>query len=154
MRPSGRPARGAARVVGTVALVALVACALQACADAVAPDPVGVWGGLHVRLEITNTGAGASPAGGGTIEFDCAHGGLTLPVLPDKSGRFEVPGYFVQERGGPLQADQPLSAKPARYWGEINGSRMTLQLARTDSAWSAGPYTLQRGSAGMVFKCL
>jgi len=146
--------RSVARSVGSVALAGLGAFGLQGCADAVAPNPVGVWGGQHVRLEVMNSAVGVSPSAGGTIEFDCAHGGLGEPLLPDKSGRFDVAGYYVQEHGGPVRADQPLVAKPARYSGEINGSRMTLVVARTDSAWSAGPFTLQRGSAGMVFKCL
>ena len=156
-----RPARSVVRttrrrILGAVAVaaVAAVALAAQGCADAVAPNAVGVWGGQHVRLEITNIGVGASPAGGGTVEFDCAHGTITLPVLADKSGRFDVPGFYVQEHGGPIRVDEQLAARPARYAGEINGSRMTLTVTRTDSAWSAGPFTLQRGSTGSVFKCL
>ena len=111
------------------------------CADAVAPNAVGVWGGPHVRLEITNMVDGVSTAGAATVEFDCAHGSISVPVTPDKSGRFEAFGYYVQDHGGPVRADQALTANPARYSGEVNGSQMTLTVTRTDTTWSAGPFT-------------
>ena len=130
-----------------------IALATTACADAVAPNPVGVWGGAHVRLDVRHD---VTPgiASGGTVEFDCAHGSLAGWLDPDKSGRFDVLGVYVQDHGGPIRVDEPIFARPARYSGEINGSRMTLYVMRTDSAWSAGPFTLQRGATGPVFKCL
>ena len=130
-----------------------VASATTACADAVAPNPVGVWGGAHVRLEITDATT-SGIAGGGTVEFDCAHGLITAPITTDKSGRFDAPGVYVQEHGGPIRVGEQVIAHPARYMGVINGSRMTLTVARSDSAWSAGPFALERGVAGSVFKCL
>ena len=132
------------------AIVALgTALATTGCADAVAPNPVGVWGGAHVRLEILN----AAP-NGGTVEFDCAHGSISAPVTTDKSGRFDAPGIYVQEHGGPIRAGEQVIQHPARYAGLINGSRMTLTVTRSDSAWSAGPFALERGVTGPVFKCL
>lgn len=137
-----------------ISLSGLLIVAVTACTDATAPEVVGVWGGVHVRLEVTNSPAGASPSPGGTLEFDCAHGGLTESLLTDKSGRFDVAGYYVQEHGGPVRVDEVPNARPARYFGEINGSRMTLTVTRTDTTWSAGPFTLDRGRGGSVFKCL
>lgn len=148
-----RKATSAGRIIHVLSIVGGSA-ACVACTDAVAPNAVGVWGGPHVLLKITNVVDGVLPAGTGTVEFDCAHGSISLPVEPNKSGRFDVAGSYVQEHGGPIRADQPLTAKPAHYFGEINGNRMTLSVARTDSAWSVGPFSLERGVAGSVFKCL
>src|SRR6185369_10155864 len=121
------------------------------CTDAVAPNPVGTWGGEHVRLEIVNLPTSGVP-GGGTVEFDCAHGSINASVITDKSGRFEAPGVYIPEHGGPVFEGEIAVVHPALYSGEINGARMTLTVARTDTTWSIGPFTLERGKTGPVFK--
>lgn len=124
------------------------------CRDTAAPSAVGFWGGPHVRLEVTNLDAPQAPSPGGTLEFDCAHGGLSESLVAGRDGRFSVAGWYVQEHGGPVRADQPLEARPARYAGWIASTQMTLMVTRTDTAWSAGPFTLVRGQQGAVFKCV
>ena len=54
----------------------------------VAAQPV-IWGGDHVRLEVTRNGA--------ELEFDCATGTITEP-LPDTDGTFSLKGTFTPER--------------------------------------------------------
>ena len=47
----------------------------------------GPWGGVHVGLVLTETN--------GTISYDCAHGGLSAPVVPDGAGSFDVGGVHA-----------------------------------------------------------
>lgn len=131
----------------------LLVFALFACADATAPSVVGVWGGDHVRLDVRHDLAPGT-ATGGTAEFDCAHGSLMAWIDPDKSGTFDVPGLYVQEHGGPSRVGEQLPTWQVRYHGTVNGSRMSITVTRLDSTWSVGPYTLERGRTGSVFKCL
>lgn len=149
---------GRSTVAGrSLRLAAVIGCVLaltmSGCSDAVAPNPVGVWGGTHVRLEIVNRPTSGVP-GGGTVEFDCAHGSINSAVLTDRNGTFSAPGVYIQEHGGPIRDGEQVIMHPAVYSGEISGSKMTLTVARTDTAWTAGPFSLERGVTGAVFKCL
>jgi hypothetical protein len=103
--------------------------------------PEGDWGGEHVSLQVT--------AKGGTLEFDCAHGTIGGELVLDASGRFDVPGVYAEERGGPVHEDAPASGLAVRYSGRVKGSTMRLTVTRTDtgsdwepthslSAWSRG----------------
>jgi hypothetical protein len=129
-------------VVGTQ-LVALAACRTATGPDAIVMS--GNWGGDHAVLALTATSA--------SIEFDCAHGALPVP-LPLDRGTFDVMGDYVQERGGPIRSDEPPAGQPARYIGTISGNTMTLQVLLTTTAQSVGTFSLMRGSSGRLFKCL
>src|SRR6266487_5167816 len=52
----------------------------------------GVWGGDHIRMEVSGNGA--------TLEFDCAHGNISGPLTLDRLGRFQAKGSFTREHGG------------------------------------------------------
>jgi len=108
--------------------------------------PQGSWGGQHIRLEVTATGA--------RVEHDCAHGTIAEPMEVDREGRFEARGTHVQERGGPQREDEALPARPARYVGRVDASAMTLTIVLTDTNETLGPFTLARGSDGVLRKCL
>ena len=104
----------------------------------------GAWGGIHAGLTLTSEG--------GTIRYDCAHGTLDAPVRRDREGRFEVIGLHVREHGGPVRVGEALDSEPARYLGQVTGDRMVLQvLVGPDTL---GPFTLQRGVAPQLFRCL
>lgn len=104
----------------------------------------GVWGGVHAGLSLTPTG--------GTIDYDCAHGGLDAPVRRDRAGRFEVAGVHVRERGGPVRDGEVPDSTPARYLGQVNGGRMDLRVVVGPD--TLGPFLLQRGVAPQLFRCL
>src|SRR5437667_11808892 len=53
----------------------------------------GVWGGPHIRMEVTGNGA--------VIEFDCANGQIEETIATDGNGSFDVKGVFSREHGGP-----------------------------------------------------
>ena len=121
---------------------------LPACGTTTGPDAVtvnGTWGGDHALLEITATSA--------SIEFDCAHGTLPVPLTLTR-GAFDVTGDYVQEHGGPIRSDETVDRQPARYTGTVSGNTMTLLVRLTATGEDRGTYSLTRGSTGRVFKCL
>ena len=108
--------------------------------------PEGVWGGRHLALAVTATGA--------TLEYDCAHGAITGPIRLDRQGRFSAPGSHTAERGGPVTlGDQPASAR-ARYRGVVKGDTMTLTVTLEAGKKPLGVFTLTRGGEPMLMKCL
>jgi hypothetical protein len=117
---------------------------------AIGPSPgegtlvLGRWGGTHVALTLVDSG--------GTIEYDCAHGGVGAPVRLDRAGRFDVAGVHVREHGGPIRVGEVPDSVPARYAGQVRGDRMTLRVLV--GADTLGPFELRRGAEPQLFKCL
>jgi len=108
--------------------------------------PAGTWGGDHVNLTVTEEGA--------TIEFDCAHGTLKGPILPDAEGRFETAGTYVQEHAGPVrEEDETAAGSPARYKGQVAKGKMTLTIAFPEGREPLGPFDLVHGKEGRLMKC-
>ncbi len=103
----------------------------------------GLWGGQHIRLEVTATGA--------RIEFDCGHGTLDAP-LSLQAGRFDVAGTYVRE-GGPVRLNGAEKGRPARFKGQVEGARMTLTYALDGAEGEGDPFTLTRGTEARLFKC-
>jgi hypothetical protein len=110
-----------------------------------APDALlpGVWGGDHIRIEVTD--------GGAAIEFDCAHGSVDGKILVDGSGRFSVAGTYYHEHGGPVREGEGSNGQPVRLAGRVGGSLMSLTVTRGRE--KIGTYSLTRDSEGRVFKC-
>jgi hypothetical protein len=122
--------------------------AFAACSPTTGPDPIavsGTWGGDHAELT-------AGPASA-TLEFDCAHGALPVPLTLN-NGTFDVAGDFFRERGGPIREDETLTRQPARYSGAVNGTTMSLRVRLTDPPQDLGTYALTFGTSGRLFKCL
>lgn len=107
--------------------------------------PLGEWGGEHIRLELT--------AGGGEVEFDCAHGTLAHKPVLDKNGRFEVSGTFVPERSGPVREDAQPRGIAVSYSGIVKNKQMTLSVKRSDNHEDLGSFTLAHGQRARLFKC-
>lgn len=103
------------------------------------------WGGDHILIEPHGTGW--------RIEFDCAHGAIPGPVFLDSTGQFDAAGTYTQEHGGPVREGEILPTFPARYTGTVSGGTITLAIHLEDGR-VLGPYELDAGSAGRVFKCL
>ncbi len=136
----------AVRVAALVAAPALAV--VVACGESVVVDPVermaGDWNGVGASLRLDSTG--------GDIEFDCAHGGLSAPLRPDRGGAFDAPGVFVREHGGPIRIDEVPDSIPARYLGRVRGNELTLRVMFGSD--SVGPLTLVRDGPVRLFKCL
>ena len=129
-------------------LLVIVCCALLGAAiiPAVATTrtvPAGTWGGDHVLFEVSRKGA--------EIEFDCAHGQITHPITLDAHGRFNVPGTFTHEHGGPVLRDEKPSSTQARYSGRVAGDAMSLTVMVGKE--KVGTFTLTRGQQPNLMKC-
>jgi hypothetical protein len=126
----------------------LIASSLVACTASHPPTelPPGQWGGEHVSLTVSTTGA--------SLEFDCAHGTVDEAPLLDSQGRFNLRGMYVREHGGPIRDGELEDSHPALYFGKLRGSRVTLSIRLTDDGVQIGPYAAQFGQEPRLFKCL
>jgi len=106
----------------------------------------GQWGGQHIRMDVGATSA--------TIEYDCANGSITGPLILDSKGHFSWRGTHVAEHGGPVRSDETANQHPATYTGSIKDNTMTLTVKLTDTNQTIGTFSLTHGRAGRVFKCM
>jgi hypothetical protein len=106
---------------------------------------IGTWGGQGLTITV-----GAASA---LLSFDCAHGTIDQPFLPDRAGHFDLVGTFVPESPGPVREGDPV-VHPARYTGDVNGKSMTFTVTETDTGLTLGKFVLTLGVAGRIFHCL
>lgn len=125
--------------------LALVGAAGSCGTSPTGPVPHGNWGGQHIGLIVTDTGA--------TINYDCAHGTIDQ-ALVTADGIFTAIGTHYQEHGGPIRDGEPVDKHPARYDGRTDGKTMTLDVTLTDTDQKLGTFKLERGASPNVFKCL
>ena len=110
--------------------------------DALVP---GVWGGEHIRFEVTE--------GGAVIEYDCAHGTVEGPVVVDRRGRFSVEGTHHEERGGPSRPGDDAAGYRVRLSGRVGGSLMRLTVTRAGTRRVVGTFDLARDREPVLVKC-
>ena len=112
-----------------------------------APDTLmpGMWGGRHIRFEVTENGA--------NIEYDCAHGTVEGKIGVDSQGRFNVYGTHYEERGGPVRLGQEAKGYRVRLNGRVGGSLLKLTVTRAGTRRVVGTFTLARDREPEVFKC-
>ena len=110
-----------------------------------APIAPGVWGGDHVTMNVTESGA--------RLQFDCATGAIDVPVAAGTNGQFDLAGTFTRERPGAQRVGDTPAAAHARYRGALTGSTMTIEIVLTPSNESVGTFTMERGAQGRVFRC-
>ena len=106
---------------------------------------VGSWGGDHIRLVSTSTGA--------TVELDCAHATITPQIRLDKDNCFDVQGSYIKEHAGPPRPGEQEQSYPARFKGCVCQSNLDLTITpagRSDSS----SYTLVYGRTAQLVKCL
>jgi hypothetical protein len=111
-------------------------------ADALLP---GVWGGKHIRLQVTDDGA--------TVEFDCAQATVEGRIVVDRAGRFSAAGTYNEEHGGPVRSDESSAGVPVRFSGRVGGSLMTLTITRAGTREAVGTYALTRDRETRLVKC-
>lgn len=110
-------------------------------------DLEGTWGGEHVEVAF-------DAAGTGSVEYDCAHGVIRPPIALSTAGALSASGEHVREHGGPVQEGETPDSHPARYSGQVHGDRLTFTVTLTDSGTVLGPYTVRRGQAAQLLRCL
>ena len=112
-----------------------------------APDALtpGVWGGEHIRFEVTETGA--------SVEYDCAHGTVEGKIVVDARGRFNVYGLHYEEHGGPVRPGDDASGYRVRLSGRVGGSLMKLTVTRPGARKAVGSFSLARDREPFIVKC-
>jgi hypothetical protein len=116
-----------------------------------APDTLtpGVWGGEHIRFEVTEFGA--------RVEYDCAHGTVEGQIAVDAQGRFSVYGRHFEEHGGPVRAteveDEGAGGERVRLSGRVGGSLMKLTVTHAGTRKVIGTYKLARDREPVIVKC-
>jgi hypothetical protein len=131
--------------IGCVLAACVVISATTCPADIPSRVPNGNWGGEHMALVVTDSGA--------TIEYDCAAGTITGPLILDGSGNFDWRGVHYPGHGGPSRIDQPPDAHPAHYTGHATSKQLSITLSILDMAVPEQAFTLQRGANARLFKC-
>ncbi|HEX8147805.1 MAG TPA: hypothetical protein VF591_11550 [Pyrinomonadaceae bacterium] len=112
-----------------------------------APDALtpGVWGGEHIRFEVTEAGA--------NVEYDCARGTVKGKIVVDGRGRFSVYGLHYEEHGGPVRPGDDAGGYRVRLSGRVGGSLMKLTVTRADTRKVVGTFNLARDREAMIVKC-
>jgi|SRR5688572_5553837 len=130
------------------ALLLLVAGLSAASCGTDIPDrvPVGNWGGEHIGMIVTDTGA--------TIEYDCAEGKITEQLTLGADGSFTWSGTHSPGHGGPIREDEPPDNRPARYTGSATSGTIRITMSVLDGSLPPQTFTLARGGEARVFKCL
>jgi len=128
--------------------IGIVLIATAAACPADYPDrvPPGSWGGQHIGMVVSDTGA--------VIEYDCASGVVAGPLTLGAQGEFDWSGTHIRGHGGPSRIDETPDAHPARYAGKATSNQMTLTLTVTDGSQPPQTFSLTRGANAGVFKCL
>jgi len=108
--------------------------------------PNGVWGGEHIRIEVTDSGA--------DIEFDCARGSISQRLELDDKGRFKVQGIYMAETPAPVALDGGLAAPgvKATYSGTLSGSSLRLEVF-IEGQDMPRTFDLVQGGQGHLAKC-
>lgn len=128
------------------ALLLAVAATTPECPAGPAPPVTGSWGGEHLLLVASDSGA--------TLEFDCAHGTIAGAIVVKSSGDFTATGTHTREHGGPVREGEAADVHPAAYTGKVRGDEMTISGRETDTGLDFGTYTVRRGVNARVYKCL
>lgn len=102
------------------------------------------WGGDHVSL--------VTKPGGADLEFDCAHGEISVEVKTDSEGNFDLAGTLSRE-GGPTRLGEDSEGQPVRYVGRIIQDTMTFRIHYRGNDQPSEVFTLKRGTDGRLRKC-
>ncbi len=105
----------------------------------------GVWGGRHIRFEVTEDG--------GRVEYDCAHGTVEGKIVVDARGRFSVYGTHYEEHGGPSRPGEEANGYRVRLSGRVGGSLMKLTVTRAGTREVVGTFNLARDREPFIVKC-
>lgn len=127
-----------------------VAAAALASACATPPAShgplVGTYGGQHIRMMVGTVDS--------DVEYDCAVGMLVGP-LPVR-GSFVNGGTHTPGMGGPEREGEVRRAYPATYRGRVlsDAIDMVVDVDLPSGLTRLGPFRLQRGSDGLLMRCL
>ena len=108
--------------------------------------PEGTWGGRGIRLVVGPNG--------GSVEYDCATGLISQPLVLNGDGSFQAEGSHAFQPGGPVQPGTPApAAQAARYTGSVRGSQMELTVVLPQAGTTLGPFSLGLGQQPLLDRC-
>jgi hypothetical protein len=122
-----------------VSVVTITACS----SDLSGPDgpvPTGTWASADAIVTVTANGA--------HIEFPCASGDITQPLILDAKGNFAADGVYVKEVGAARDS------QAAHFSGHVDNQTMTLSVTAASSNQSLGTFTVKFGAPGIFAKCV
>ena len=105
----------------------------------------GLWGGPGISMEVTHSGA--------TLDFDCASGVITEPIVLDHAGKFSAKGLYTRHHPGPTREDENKDGQPATYSGVVDGENLSLTITLVKNLEKAGNFTLAHGKTGRIRRC-
>ena len=149
---NGRSSRRRISNALVIAILAVCSPVVRNAARAYAPPQAaqssrmapGLWGGDHVRMMVSRTGA--------RLEYDCADSTIDQPIILDAKGKFTAKGSYTPDRGGPRRSG-PAPGVRARYIGEVSADKMRLTVTLESTKQSVGVFTLRRGDDPLLTKC-
>ena len=101
----------------------------------------GTWGGENAGLMADDSSA--------HVHIGCTYGNVHQQILPDSSGKFEVPG---EHNITAHPVDRGI-LHPARFSGRVVDGTMTLVVTLTDTAVTLGPVQLAYGKEPRMGPC-
>jgi hypothetical protein len=107
--------------------------------------PPAVWGGVGVQFTVAENSV--------TMEYDCAVGEISGPLMIDKQGHFTALGSHRRLSPGPIRLKFQPKARPARYEGTIASKTMRYRVVLTDTGETVGPYSVERGVEARIRRC-
>ncbi len=107
--------------------------------------PTGIWGANGIILNVEKSSA--------AIQYECADGIIEQPIKVDEKGNFEVTGFHIPQRGGPIRVDAKQVRQPALFEGKITGDKMTFKVTLTESKEVIGDFILEHGKTPRLQRC-
>jgi len=104
-------------------------------------DLAGMWGGENAALIADDSSA--------HIHIGCTYGDVHQQIIPDRDGRFDVPG---EQNITAHPVDRGI-LHPARFSGRVTGGIMTLTVTLTDTTVTLGPVRLAYGKEPRMGPC-
>jgi hypothetical protein len=115
-----------------------------ACADRVAPELNGLWGGPDATLILSPTG--------GTVQYACGAGTIDPGWQFTANGQWRATGQYFTG-GGPM----PVEGRPpqvASYLGTRTGDTLTFSVTVPGLGTVLGPCAVKRDQPGASEICL
>jgi hypothetical protein len=133
------------RIAVLIAIAGSAVAAAENGPPAREPLAKGKWGGEHLVVEVSPSGA--------SFQFDCAHGSVSGAIALDGNGKFDVGGDYVAEHGGPIRVGESEARQSVRYTGRVQGRTMSLTVELGGDRGSLGPFALGLGNDGQIVRC-
>jgi hypothetical protein len=103
----------------------------------------GDWGGPHIRMNITGTGA--------TLELNCETATISEPIKANENGEFEAKAAISSDGPGPTKVSES-DSRPITIKGKVEGDKLHVEV-RFDDQHEPETYDLIRGAKSRLTKC-